>query len=497
MVSTGTLSDGSHSARGARPPGYGLRPASHWKMERPGPCRGLHLAVGTSIRRAIASNPPGTTFCVGRGVHRIAKPLIAKSFDRFVGNPGAVISGSRRLVHFERTGRYWSVGDQTEENPAHFGRCQPVSYRGCRLANDVYYDDVALRRVLVLSRLRRGTFYFDHARDRIFIGNPPVGHKVEVGVATRAWEGVGVGAYNVTVRNLIIEKFATEAQVAAVHAGRGWEVEDNEVRLNHAGGIDGASVIRHNYVHDNGEIGIGGNASNLIADANEISYNNYARFCDCWEAGGGKWSKARHLTVSGNFVHDNRGPGLWTDTDNIDVLYRGNVVERNSGAGIFHEASYDAVIRDNVLRGNGFGWSGWLEGAGILVNSSPNVEIYHNVVANNADGIGITQWHRRSDPRHAPHEDHDIWVHDNTVTMRRGFTGLLQGVGDVTYYSSRNNRFEHNTYRLGCNARYFVWRGINRPAVGYGSLTTQEWRAFGLDTGGRFSSICQPARARP
>lgn len=473
-----------------RPPGYGLRPATRWRMMYPeGRCRGVQIAVGTSIRRAIASRPPGTTFCIGRGLHRIAKPLIAKSFDRFIGERGAVIDGSKRLVSFKRTGSYWSIGDQTEENRAVVGSCELAAHGTCKFANDVYYDDVAMRRVLAVTDLRPGTFYFDYAADRIFIGSPPAGHKVEVAVATRAWEGVGVGAYNVTVRNLIVQKFATEAQVAAIDAGRGWDVENNEVRLSHAGGIGDATMIRHNYVHDNGQIGVGGNAPNLTVAGNEISYNNYARFCDCWEAGGGKWSRAQHLTIQGNFVHDNRGPGLWTDTDNIEVLYRGNVVERNSGAGIFHEASYQAVIRNNVLRGNGFAWKGWLEGAGILVNSSPNVDIFRNVVTNNADGIGITQWDRSSDPTYGPHEVHDISVHDNTITMRRGFTGLLQGVGDESYYSSRNNRFEHNTYRLGCQTRYFVWRGDN-PAAGYGSMTEAEWRSSGLDTDGRFSSIC-------
>jgi hypothetical protein len=472
-----------------RPPGYGLRPATRWRMYPEGRCRGVQIAVGTSIPRAIASRPPGTTFCIGRGLHRIAKPLIAKSFDRFIGERGAVIDGSKRLVSFKRTGSYWSIGDQTEENRAVVGSCELAAHGACKFADDVYYDDVAMRRVLAVTDLRPGTFYFDYAADRIFIGSPPAGHKVEVAVATRAWEGIGVGAYNVTVRNLIVQKFATEAQVAAIDAGRGWDVENNEVRLSHAGGIGDATMIRHNYVHDNGQIGVGGNAPNLTVAGNEISYNNYARFCDCWEAGGGKWVKAQHLTIQGNFVHDNRGPGLWTDTDNIDVLYRGNVVERNSGAGIFHEASYQAVIRNNVLRGNGFAWKGWLEGAGILVNSSPNVDIFRNVVTNNADGIGITQWDRGSDPTYGPHQVHDISVHDNTITMRRGFTGLLQGVGDESYYSSRNNRFEHNTYRLGCQTRYFVWRGDN-PAAGYGSMTAAEWRSSGLDTDGRFSSIC-------
>jgi len=169
-------------------------------------------------------------------------------------------------------------------------------------------------------------------------------------------------------------------------------------------------------VHDNGQIGVGGNAPDLVVADNEISFNDYAGFCTCWEAGGGKWSRARHLVVRDNNVHDNIGPGLWTDTDNIDVLYAHNVVRRNTGVGIFHETSFDAVIRDNVVTGNGRAWTGWLDGAGILINSSPNIQIYGNTVLNNKDGIGITQWDRGSSPTLGPHQVHDISVHDNTTS---------------------------------------------------------------------------------
>src|SRR4029453_16554825 len=102
------------------------------------------------------------------------------------------------------------------------------------------------------------------------------------------------------------------------------------------------------------QMGIGGSAPNLVVTANEIAFNNYAGYCTCWEAGGGKWTESRHLTITGNQVHDNRGPGLWTDSNNVDVLYAHNLVERNSGAGIFHETSFNAVIRDNIVRRNGF-----------------------------------------------------------------------------------------------------------------------------------------------
>jgi parallel beta-helix repeat protein len=474
---------------GSRPPGYGLRPAERWKM-RPAPrCHGVNVRLGAQIQRLITERPPRTTFCISRGVHRVAKPLIPKSGDRFVGKPGAVLDGSQRLIGFERTGAYWSVKAPAAADPKRVGQCEGAD-TSCTLANDVFADDVVLRRVLSLSELKAGSFYFDDASNRIFVVRSPVGHRLELAVATRALDGIGVGAYNIVIRNLIVQKFATEAQTGAIRAGRGWVVEDNEVRLNHSGGIHSPSVTRHNYVHDNGQMGVGGSGPNLLVTGNEIAFNNYAGYCTCWEAGGGKWTESRHLRITNNDVHDNRGPGLWTDSNNVDVLYSGNVVERNTGAGIFHETSYTAVIRNNIVRRNGFAWRGWLEGAGILVNSSPDVLIARNVVADNSDGIGITQWSRGSDRRYGPHEDHNIVVVDNTITMRRGYTGLLQGVGDPSYYSNHRVSFDRNKYRLGCNVRYFVWRGAGDHASDYGLATTRDWRRFGQDTRGRFSSVC-------
>jgi Right handed beta helix region len=458
-------------------------------MSRTPPCHGVEVRPRSPIQRLIAANPPRTTFCIRRGIHRIRQPLIPKSSDRLVGEPGAVLDGSVRLVGFERTGSYWSVKAPAAQSPARMGQCE-ADQPACTFPNDVFRDDVVLRRALSLSELRPGSFYFDDADNRIFIAGSPAGHKLELAVATRAVEGVGVGAYNVVVRNLVVQKFATEAQLGAIRAGRGWLVENNEVRLNHSGGIDNSSVTRHNYVHDNGQMGIGGSAPNLVVTGNEIAFNNYAGYCTCWEAGGGKWTESRHLTITGNQVHDNRGPGLWTDSNNVDILYAHNLVERNSGAGIFHETSFNAVIRDNIVRRNGFAWTDWLEGAGILVNSSPNVRIVQNVVTNNSDGVGITQWNRGADKRYGPHQVHDIAVLDNRITMRRGFTGLLQGVRDPSYYSSRNIRFDRNVYRLGCNARYFIWRGGGDHAADYDSATPADWRRFGLDQRGRFSSVC-------
>ena len=107
-------------------------------------------------------------------------------------------------------------------------------------------------------------------------------------------------------------------------------------------------------------------------------------------------------------------------------LYEGNRVENNTGPGIKHEVSCDAVIRNNTVIGNGFGSSAWVDGAGILVMNSPNVEVYGNVVRNNNDGIGgIHSTRSHSTDQRCKIDLRNFWVHDNTIEMKVGHTGVV------------------------------------------------------------------------
>jgi hypothetical protein len=56
--------------------------------------------------------------------------------------------------------------------------------------------------------------------------------------------------------------------------------------------------------------------------------------------------------IRGNWIHGNHGPGIWADTNNNDFLIERNLIEGNDGTAIFYETSYNAIIRDNVLRRN-------------------------------------------------------------------------------------------------------------------------------------------------
>jgi parallel beta-helix repeat protein len=463
--------------------------AGSWQQAcaRNAPKAGARVYVGlrNDLAALARSRAPGTTFCIEKGVHRQAAPIVPKTDDAFVGEPGAVLSGARSIgALFTRSGRDWVAANQNAENTALDGEC--ASGTACRYPNDVFLDDVPLQRVLDASSVGPGRFYSDYGAHQITIGDDPAGHRVEVAVVTRAFQGWGSGADRVRIAGLFVEKFANEAQMGAVNARASWIVEHDDVRLNHGVGVQDAGTIVDNLIHDNGQLGIGGDGlTGGVIRGNEIDRNNYAHFDAGWEAGGGKWLKTSKLTVSGNDVRDNGGHGLWTDTDNIGTRYVGNTVVGNARAGIFHEASYDAVIADNVVTGNGRTVKGWVDGAGILVNSSGNVRIENNRLAGNGGGIGLVQADRGDGP-YGPHQVHDVSVVGNAIAMPLGYNGLVQEGDDSSLYTSRGNHFEGNTYVLGCKPTPFAWNGayIDRAA----------WVAAGNDRTGRFTSSCRSGR---
>ncbi|MGB0910961.1 MAG: right-handed parallel beta-helix repeat-containing protein, partial [Nitrospirales bacterium] len=386
------------------------------------------ISPGDDIQALVTQHDRGTTFLLTKGIYR-RQSITPKANNAFIGQPGAILSGAQLVTNFTKQNQNWVAQDQRQQGPR-FGTCEmnrvipPATT--CMFPEDLFLDDVLLTQVTTLSEVSPGKWYFDYKADEIIMADDPSGRKVEASITPRAFQG---SAPNVLIQGLIIEKYASPAQEAAIHGqtgraglrSRNWIVQENEVRWNHAMGIRlGEEMhIRKNFIHHNGQFGIGGSGKNILIEENEISFNNNQGFH--WHtAGGTKFVGTVNLLVRHNFVHDNFGPGLWSDVDNLNTLYENNHVKNNQTQGIFHEASYDAIIRNNLVEGNGFGDSIWHVGSGILVSSSPNVEIYNNQVINNADGIGLIQVHTRVEGRFGPRELKNSSVHDNIIAMTEG-----------------------------------------------------------------------------
>lgn len=422
----------------------------------------------------VDQTPPGTQFLLVPGVHRTSR-IAPKDGMAFEGMEGTVLNGSVVLEGFEPDGDLWQVTGPRLNMDGH-GECVD-GYDACSLRNDVYIDDMMLWRVDERGEVGPGTWWSEGVV--IVIGDNPANRKVEVSLTENAFRS---NASDVTIRNMTIEKYATMAQRGAIQAelfparlGSGWLIEDVEVRLNHGAGIRAGNqtTIRNAHIHHNGQQGIttdGGEG--ILVESSEIDHNNLRGFNWGWEAAGAKFKETVGLIVRDVSAHHNLGPGLWCDINCHDTTYEDNVVYSNSAPGIFHEISSDAIIRNNEVYDNGFIMGDWLWGAGILVAASSNVDVYGNVVTNNADGITGIQQNRKSNGELRRLEN--VHVYDNTITMWYGQSGVVQDMGDSSVFTDRNIVFENNTY-IGAGHEAFAWGGRD--------LTFDDWVATGQGAG--------------
>lgn len=421
------------------------------------------LKPGDDLQKAVDRHPAGTTFSLQSGIYRL-QSVKPKPGDTFLGAAGATLTGARLLTKFEREGRLWVASNQTQEGQTN-GACDPQHPR-CDHPEDLFFDNHPLRHVGDRSMVEPGTWFFDYPHHKIFFADNPAGHIVETSAARSAFAGP---APNVTIRGLTIEKYAIPAQFGAVgdqYPGPDWVVDHNEVRWNHGTGISlvNGSKALNNYVHDNGQKGIGGVGQGILMDGNEVAFNNWAGFAMSWEAGGAKFALSKDLTVRRNSIHDNLGEGLWCDIDCVNSIYENNTVGNNAGGGIAYEISYRAVIRNNVVRNNGMPSSTWLWGAQILVQNSRDVEIYGNTVEvapDRGNGIGIIQQNRGSGSL-GPHIATNNYVHNNVIIHRRSPRGANGQVADyqADALANQNNRFDYNAYHVtDPAAMHWMWGG--------------------------------------
>ncbi|MFF7651649.1 right-handed parallel beta-helix repeat-containing protein [Streptomyces sp. NPDC007983] len=229
----------------------------------------------------------------------------------------------------------------------------------------------------------------------------------------------GGTARDVTIRYLTVRGFVAPHNEGVVNhdSADGWVIEHTTIQDNSGAGLMAGARqrVRASCLRGNGQYGMNaykatGRISGLVVEGNEIVGNN----TDDWErrrkgcgcTGGIKFWAVNGADVRGNWVHDNRGTGLWADTNNNDFRIEDNVLEANDGAALIYETSYNAVIRKNTIRRNN-----WVEGrkaadrgdsfplATIYLSESggeprikartDKIEIYRNALENNWSGITL------------------------------------------------------------------------------------------------------------
>ncbi|MGW6417769.1 right-handed parallel beta-helix repeat-containing protein [Streptomyces sp. NPDC055055] len=176
----------------------------------------------------------------------------------------------------------------------------------------------------------------------------------------------GGTARGVAIRYLTVEGFVAPNNEGVVNhdMADGWVIEHARIQYNSGAGLMAGArqQLRASCLRGNGQYGMnayktGDTIKGLVVEGNEVVGNN----TDDWErrepgcgcTGGIKFWAVDGADVRGNWVHDNRGAGLWADTNNNDFLFEDNVLESNDGAALIYETSYNAVVRNNTIRRNG------------------------------------------------------------------------------------------------------------------------------------------------
>src|SRR5581483_7233537 len=461
-------------------------------------CSGVTVSPGTdSLRNAVASAPAGSTFCIKAGIHRFTTPVSARANDKFIGETGAILSGSKVLTSFVKEGSYWVATGQTQQEPPYpayngsYFVCVP-SMPGCIYSEKVFMGGTDLVQVTSLTDLGTGKFYFDYANDKIYLFDDPTGRTVEATTGSGGIIGyTNANQGNVTIKNLVFEKFGGGEVSGSIHnalkAVEGWRVENNEFKLISGAGVvifGTGGVVRNNYIHHNGKYGLNGQGT---IEGNVISYNNTDGWDPNDDAGGSKFHGTKGLTLRGNTVSNNYGRGLWADFDNLNVLYENNLVESNAEMGIFHEVSCAASIKNNVVRGNNSVMAGkslyW--GAQIYLRSSKDVDISGNHViaaGSGANGVSLRGGDAALTGANCGSIDlRNVSVHDNLIQLDTGDLSGMVG-GGAGYGSTNNLKFFNNSYRLqSLSGGYFFYDAAKS------AMTKDQWQAAGQDLNGTFS----------
>ena len=425
----------------------------------------IQIAPNGPMQAAVDKAPDGATFCLKAGVHRLLS-IRPKNHQTFIGEAGAVMSGARTIDTFKRAGKYWIASD-IKVRRAKSGTCSKDA-PNCNMPGRLFIDDKPLSPVASKDALGPGKSYLDFDNNRIYFFDNPKGRKVEMAEAMFAFSGKAKG---VKIMNLIVEKYDNPAQEGAINGrmGTSWVVENCELRWNSAVGIRVGSDgrLEGSNIHGNGQLGVSVGGEGILVKNNQIWRNNVYGFDDGWEGGGLKSANAKGLKVVANHVYDNRGAGLWCDINCDDVVFEDNVVEQNSGPGLFYEISYNAILRRNTLSRNGTSGFHAFWNADIQIAASEHVEIYENTITVNAGGGGImlVDQGRTDDAskRTKLYKTRNNAIHHNEITYLGA--GTSGGASDLTLdhenysiISEGGNLYDFNTYRVPSKASAaFLW----------------------------------------
>jgi hypothetical protein len=465
------------------------------------------LHPGDDVPKMVTSKPAGTTFVFTPGTYRLSHPIMPKENDKFMGATPceppasactAIISGGAVIGSLAKPdGGNYSVPNQTQHFPRGVttNNCD-AGWLACIYPEDLYFDGVPYRHLdsQTLPPIGPHEWWFDYPNHIIYFHDDPAGHTVETSVLNYAFGGP---ANHVMIQYLTIQEFANMYPAGAIGVSHGpdalvqgtdWTVDHCEIRLNHGAGvrIGYRMHILNNYIHDNGQMGIGGGLgtpnnpvtestnAEILIQGNTINHNDYAHFAPGFGAGGFKVGATSGVSLRHNKIEHNEGSGIHFDEDSQDEFVDGNIIIDNSdGDALVQEIGEGrSVFRNNIVLRNGAHVNSDNWAYQISVRSSTGVEIYCNVMEVPAADKGVNAWGVGSSPRgsdkyppFAPHISTGNSVHHNTIIFDPGANGELgfrHNDPNTPNFFGDNSAPDYNSYYVPNNAQaHFLYDNNN------------------------------------
>lgn len=355
--------------------------------------------VTAAVRRAETLTAAGTPVVVRiqPGVYReyvqIGASTTPAALTLEAAAPGVVVSGADVWTGWELRSdgtwrRPWTFAWGPASLPAGWPSVDPLLLR----RELVSVDGRLLRQALTRDQLtaaQTGSYLVDEAAGELLV-KAPTGVDLTmslVEVSTRQAALVANRRHNLTLRGLTFRHAAAPLQRGGVivNASRNLTVEDSLFTHNNWAGlqlnqVDGA-VVRRSRANDNGVLGLTvWRGTGLLFEDGETSRNNTSRgawagFTN-WEDGSKLYS-TRNVTFRRHTAVENNGPGLWFDTDNVDVVVEDSFLANNIRYGVFAEISQGPLtFRRNRICGNGV--------VGFMNVKSQDVLVENNEIFGNA-----------------------------------------------------------------------------------------------------------------
>ncbi len=164
---------------------------------------------------------------------------------------------------------------------------------------------------------------------------------------------------------------------------------DLDVQWNGSTGLSmyGNSKLFNSIVSNNGNTGVSGKGEGFLIEGGEFNYNNRRRFTGGVGAGikvisnvFNLYGDIRNVRAIGNI----ESPGIWYDTTYSSGQISnvtGNYIADNDGPGLFFEHARGYLAANNVIVNN--------RGSGVLLLAAENVKIHHNTIVGNHGNAAI------------------------------------------------------------------------------------------------------------